>query len=351
MRRACAVLGAITILGMARPALGQSASGAGERRLAFDLVIGAQDFFRETRNWNAQFIIDPFIELQIRKGLSATVRPKIWRINGAWDTVLDQASVQYQFRAGSEWRIEAGRFPSPIGYGMTENRGNLNGGVIWWHRPYYMPLPLLGPGLPMVSLVSAVYPNGIHAATSTTRWDARVALVDRPPVEFWYGESRGARSPQVIAGGGLTPRQGLRIGTGVATGRLVRTSLAPASHYRLVNVEGELSFGYTKISGEWTSDRFRVDSRQSMARGWTLQAQHTITPRLFVHNRTTAMTASAALGSAVRQTYRSTETTIGYRVDAETTLRVGHAAIKSWSTGAPIDHQVGLSLIWARRWW
>ena len=68
---------------------------------------------------------------------------------------------------------------------MTENRASLNAGILWWHRPYYMPLPSLGADLPRVSLISTVYPWGAQMAASDDHWDVRAAVVDRPPVEFW----------------------------------------------------------------------------------------------------------------------------------------------------------------------
>jgi hypothetical protein len=44
------------------------------------------------------------------------------------------------------------------------------------------------------------------------------------------------------------------------------------------------------------------------------------------------------------------ETTLGYLVNAETTIRVAHSAIKKWSAPA-VDHQVGVSIVWSKRWW
>jgi len=172
-RRSFAEIAVIVLLAVGAHAQAARAQTSGARRVAFDSVVGVQDIFAETRDWPTAVVLDPFVSVEVRQNLQVSVRPKLWRLNGEWDLVLDQASVQYAFRAGSNWRIEAGRFPSPVGLGMTENRPNINPGVLWWHRPYYTPLPRLGTGAPSVSLVSATYPDGVTIASSSTHWDAR----------------------------------------------------------------------------------------------------------------------------------------------------------------------------------
>lgn len=325
-----------------------AAQFGGSRRVAIDTVIGAQDIFLETRDWPTAVVFDPFVSAQVLPGVQAAVRPKFWRMNGAWELALDQASVQYERHWGSNWRIEAGRFPSPIGLGMTENRSNINPGVLWWHRPYYMPLPGLGAGAPRVSLVSAIYPDGVIVSTSTDHWDARAAVVNRPPVEFWHGETGADRRANTIAGVGVTPRAGLRVGVAMAQGDLTD---APLGDYRMVNLEAEYAFGYTRISGEWTRDVFDVAAGRQVARGWTLQAQQTIAPRVFAHARATVIESpEVTAGGAPLRTFRSIDTTLGYRLNADVTARIGYSAVRAW-TGGPLDHQAGLSLMWARRWW
>ena len=332
-----------------RPTAAQAPGASVSRRVAFDTVIGYQDFFREERDWPAQVLVDAYAAIEPRSQWQVSFRPKVWRTQGEWELIVDQASVRREFRRrSSNWRIEAGKFPSMIGYGVMENRPSLNASVIWWHRPYYMPLPSLGATMPMVSLVSTTYPWGAQIGTSAMHWDARAAVVDRAPVEFWRGDDRASRSPHGVVGGGVTPVPGLRLGAGTAWGQLVNGERDSA--YRMVNIEGELALGYSKISGEWTSDRFDARGREATARGWTVQLQHTLTPQVFAHTRVTAIEASATLGSDARRRYRSIDTTVGYRLDPDLTLRVAHTALKSW-TVSHIDHQVGVSLMWARRWW
>jgi hypothetical protein len=232
---------------------------------------------------------------------------------------------------------------------MTENRSNVNPGVLWWHRPYYMPLPDLGAGAPRVSLISAIYPDGVLVTTSAAHWDARAALLDLAPVQFWRGETGADRGANVVAGGGLTLMPGLRIGVAAAQGDLTS---GPAGDYRMINVEGDYAFGYTRVSGEWTRDTFDVTDGRRVARGWTLQVQQTLTPRLFAHARATSIDAPEAVGAGAiaPRVFRSIDTTLGYRVNPELTIRAGYSAVRGWQAGR-IDHHAGVSLMWARRWW
>lgn len=82
-----------------------------------------------------------------------------------------------------------------------------------------------------------------------------------------------------------------------------------------------------------------------------MQAKQTLSAHVFAHSRVSSVAAPAGVagGFTVRQ-FRSIDTTLGYLVTPEITLRVGHAALKSF-TGAAVDNQIGVSLIWARRWW
>jgi len=324
------------------------------RAAAADTVIGVQDFLADGGQWKTQVVFDLYSSLQIHRGIRAAFRPKAWRVGGTWEGLVDQLSLQFEFRKGSNWRIEAGRFPSPVGLAMMENRADVGAGVMWSHRPYYAPLPSLGYGATRVSLVSAVYPAGVLISTSGSRWDARVALVDRAPVDFWRATTKRPREANGVIGGGITPRQGLRLGATAAWGTVADAAEGTAGpKYSLVNVEGEFAFGYTKLSGEWTRDRFVLVSGTRAAHGWTLQGRQTITPRLFVHSRISTASLSASPGAppgTPGSTFRSIDTTAGYLITPEVTLRVSHAVVRGHS-GTAVDHQVGLSMMWSRRWW
>ena len=263
----CCVLAAV-------PAAAQDRPSPATRRIALDTVAGSQDFFGETSDWQTVYIVDAFTSIGFDRGWQVSVRPVLKRVRGEWAARVDQLSVRHELRRGPNWRFEAGRFSSPIGLGMTELRPNLNAGVLWWHRPYYMPLPSFGPGLPRVSLISAVYPIGGSATVSSERWDARAAIVDRAPVEFWDGWAGSHRGANAILGGGISPRQGIRFGAGSAWGHYAAaTESRGAESYVMANVEGEVAFGYTRISGEWTRDRFHTAWGRRTASGWTLRSE------------------------------------------------------------------------------
>jgi hypothetical protein len=321
--------------------------------MAFDTVIAVQDFFEDDGQSKLQVVFDGSGTVEVARGVQATLRPKVWRTSrGEWRSLLDQASVRYEFQKGSNWRIEAGRFASPMGLGLTENRPNLNAGVVWYYRPYYMPLPSLGVGAPRVSLISTVYPDGVQVATSTGRWDARAALLDRAPVLFWSPQPGTPPRSNVMAGGGVTPRQGLRFGASAGAGGLPSTLAGgPDWQYDMVTVEAEFAFAATKVSGEWIRDEFHAPTATHVAHGWTVQGRQTITPRIFAHSRMSTVDSPAAAGRTfVRREYWSVDSTAGYLVNPEITVRVGHAALKTF-TRTDVDHQIGASLVWSRRWW
>jgi hypothetical protein len=321
------------------------------RAIALDTVVGVQDYFDDAGAWKTQLIVDPFGTVEVAPRLQVSVRPLIWRVMmGEWEAYVAQASIRYEFEKGSKWRVEAGKFTSPVGLGMTENRASVNDSIIWWHRGYYSYLPAIGGDAAPHALISSIYPIGVQAGTSAEHWDARVAFIDRAPADFFHTEDPPFR-PNGVVGGGISPRQGMRIGAAAAWGRSGDANMSDP--YTLVNVEGEYAFGYTKISGEWTRDRFETPTGNRAARGATLQVRQTLTPRVYVHSRATAIRSPVtvvATGEVPDRTSWYTDTTLGYLVNAETTVRVAHSAIRRWSAPA-VDHQIGVSIVWSKRWW
>jgi len=329
------------------PAMAQS---SGTRAAMVDTVIGVQDYFADDGAWETQLIVDSFMSAELAPRLQASFRPLLWRkSDGATMSFIDHLSLRYEFRKGANWRIEGGKFPSPIGLGMTENRASVNDGLLWCHRPYYGYLPAVGVGSPAHAIVSANYPVGVLVNASGDRWDARAAVVDRAPTDIWFQEDVPRRT-NAIVGAGISPRQGLRLGVAAAWGR--SGDAQSSEPYRLLNVEGEYAFAYTKISGEWTRDVFETTAGEVASSGWTLQAKQTLTPRVFVHTRFSTVSSPEAIayaGSSDRR-FWTADSTVGYMVSSEITLRAGHAALRGWG-GPEVDHQIGVSLIWSRRWW
>jgi len=344
------------VLGGSGIVAAQDAPASEGRRFAVDSVVGYQDYVtHDAAPWPAQYVFDAFTTVEIRPHWQVSFRPKLWRTRGAWRFLIDQLSVQKEFRKGSNWRIEAGRFPVPLGLGMTENRADLNAGMIWWHRPYYSPLPFYGADVPRLSLISAVYPTGLAANTSARHWDARAAVVDRSPIEFWYEPVGVARRPNAILAGGVSPWQGFRVGLGGAWGQFAAPTASRAGlRYAMINVEGEYAFGYSKVSGEWTRDWIETSAGDRRPRGWTLQWQQTVSPRMFVHSRVSVLQSPelsrTSPSTVTDRTFQSVDTTFGYRLTTGFTVRVGHTAMKSWTVPV-VDQQAGVSLMWTNRWW
>ena len=118
-------------------------------------------------------------------------------------------------------------------------------------------------------------------------------------------------------------------------------------------VEGEYAFGYTKLAGEWTTERFSHGATRDTAYTWFGQVAQTLTPRWFAAVRHEAISAPpmAALGPAApRLSFRTSEGTVGYRLTPELTLR-GSVTASRWYTARTTDWKGGVQVVWSRRWW
>jgi hypothetical protein len=346
------ILGFVLLAGLrTEPAAFAQGDTAGPRAIAFDSVVAVQDMFFEDRDWPTQLTVDLSSTARVAPNVFANLRPKIWRIQGEWRWLLDQASLRYEFDRGARVRIEAGRFPSPIGLGMVENRPNMGAGVLWSHRLYYQDLPSLGPGMQPQALVSALYPVGVSVMATKSIWDVRAALMDRAPVDPWTVPVRVGSVKNRALGVGISPRQGLRLGAATAWGPS-QSAVADRTDYRMVNVEGEWAFGYTKISGEWNRSRFDTPTGDHTAHGLTVQARQTLTPRVFAHSRATLGRTPQVSNRGVEtpRRYHAVDSTVGYLLNPDVTLRIGHTLVKSW-TRTTTDHQLAMSIAVAHRWW
>ena len=103
----------------------------------------------------------------------------------------------------------------------------------------------------------------------------------------WPFDVDGAR---FVAGGGISPITGLRVGAGFAHGAYRRAATAAdgpdiaaaADPDALVfNLEAEYAVGHTRFGGEWVRNRFDSALGPAIARGYFVQAVHTFSPRLF----------------------------------------------------------------------
>ena len=111
------------------------------------------------------------------------------------------------------------------------------------------------------------------------------------------------------------------------------------------------AIGYTRLSGEWIRDRFDTPAGAAVARGFNVQAVHTLTPRLFAAARGTRVRAPiATIPSPLHLSSTEIEAVLGYRLTTEVTLRGGYQRQRGYREtewhGAAV-----MSLVWAERWW
>ena len=152
---------------------------------------------------------------------------------------------------------------------------------------YFSPLPSFDYRFDRVQLLSGGYPLGAMASLSSSRWDARAGATDGTPTRSrrMMSNDRPPAQPQFVAGGGIVPIAGLRVGAGFAHG-LYRAQIpestlptARSASATIFNLEGEYSIGYTRVVGEWIVDRFESSTTPAVARGYLLEAVRTLSPR------------------------------------------------------------------------
>lgn len=329
----------------------------------------------------SEAVDDPFVFLdatatvRLGRGFDAIVRPYAHRLpGGTWSAQMYQLQLRYQSPTAIPIRVDAGIISSPLGLATLELRQDLNPTV---GPPFYYftPLPSFDGSSDRVRLLTGGYPIGAMVSASGGSWDARAGVTDETPTRKRHVfESDGPSTAlQLIAGGGFTPRPGLRIGAGFGKGPYRRTGgLGTASsdgytevtvgadeqmppstgnrHATVLNLEAEFAFGYTRLSAEWIRDRFETDSEPAVARGFYVQAVQTITPRVFAATRLVRV-STPVFRDATRtpRTSGSYEATVGYRISPDLTLRGGYETSR-WFTSSAWNHAAAASVVWARRW-
>jgi hypothetical protein len=326
-------------------------------RAATETVVSLQ----AQTGWNHPAVmLDALTTVQIRPGLVALVRPWAWRRpDGTWTAAWYQMQARYERRAGSAGiRIDGGVITSPIGLGTTLLRADVNPLLA---PPFYYvaPLPRFDVRFDGLQMMSGGYPLGVVAAASGSWWDVRAGGTDstpaRPQLEF-----EAAREPayaQFVAGGGITPVAGLRVGVGFARGRYrggepasTESGRARGARAKVFNVEGEYTIRYTRISGEWVRNVFDTTGVPASATASYLQVAQTLTPRWFAAARWTAAHAPVGVpGVWQRRAQTVYEIAIGRRLSPDWTLRTGWSAQRAF-TATTSGHQLAASLVWARRW-
>ena len=310
---------------------------------------------------------DPFVFLdlattfRLNEKVDVIVRPYARRLPGGdWDLLFYQAQIRYQ--PAQHVRLDAGIISSPLGLGALELRQDLNP-LVGNPFYYFAPLPVFDRQSDRVSLLSGGYPLGAVLSTSGSWWDARAGVTDGTPARYRkiFARNNPSSAAQFIAGAGVTPLPGLRVGAGFAHGPYRRGS--DTQYYGLpqaaaltdadvtvFNLEAEYAVRYTRLSGEWIRDRFESTLSPAVSRGLYLQGVQTITPRIFAASRFTRVSAPAFVNSnRLRWTRNALEVSGGYRLTPQITLKGGYEAgrrfgVRSWSHAA-----VG-SVVWGKRW-
>jgi hypothetical protein len=269
-----------------------------------------------------------------------------------------QLQLRYTSSTRIPVRVDAGIISSPLGLATLELKADRNP-TIGAPFYYFVPLPSFDGQFDHVTLMSGGYPLGAIVSASGTRWDVRGGVTDSSPARQRnvFGADRAPAASQVVAGGGVTPVTGLRIGAGFARGQyrspaVSQTGVAThGARATVFTVEGEYAIGYTRISGEWIVDRFETTIAPAVARGFNLQAVQTLTPRWFAAGRTVHATSPVLKGFRPgRRAATSAEATLGYRVTPIFTLRGGYQGSNSMYRPT-WEHAIAVSAVWAQRWW
>jgi hypothetical protein len=341
------------------PAAGQTS------RFALDVVAATDGVKGSTPRRDVGTWFDIFGAVRVADGLDIVARPVISRrpFDGSWQRQIYQLGARYERGTardgGLGFRVEAGQMPSPIGLALLENRPDLNP-VISQHSAYYMSLPRVDPEIPRISLIAAAYPLGSQITVATRGWDARAAVIDSSPVRGrpFFGANKPPRMANVVSGFGVTPRVGLRLGAAAAHGpyaasQEVRDRSRGDREATMWQVEGEWSFGYTRIAGEFVRSSLETARANAVASGGWIEIMQTLTPRLFVAGRADSQQFEYQRPTASNletQHYERFETIAGFRLSPNITVRGGYMVRHGYVVSHWDDQVIG-SVVWQKKMW
>jgi hypothetical protein len=327
--------------------------------VSVDSAVSISGFRGENAADRPDIVVDVTATVRLGAGWVAYVRPWFRKASTTPYTLATevyQAAAQYQRDGRISTRVDLGYILSPIGIGMLDMRPDTNPAIMT-HLSYKVPMPAFDAGVPSTLPIGSSYPLGGQVTASTNFWDARAAVVTAPPNRGFVLSSdtpNPSARPMLVVGGGITPKAGLRVGAGYATGEYAKASeitRAPfvGRHMNMLSLEGEYAFGYTRLNGEMTHTRLETASGHAVARQWFMQGVQAIGPRWFVAGRHEGATAPIRLSGGPHPTLRVNEATVGYRLTEAFTLR-GELLTRKMYFSPNTDVQVGTSLVWAQRW-
>jgi hypothetical protein len=312
----------------------------------------------------AQTLDDPMVILdlvstvRLADGWDIVVRPwSMRRPGGDWMFEMYQLQVRYVSSTRIPFRVDAGIIPSPVGLSTLDLQAHRNP-LIGAPFYYFAPLPALDGRFDRLRLISGGYPLGAIVSVSGTRWDARAGITDSTPAQPHdvLERNRPPGQAQIVAGAGLTPLPGLRLGVGLTHGGYRPQAIHPGGDREpavatVFNVEGEYAVRHTRLSGEWVRDSFERPTGGAIARGFNLQLAQTLSPRIFAAARATHVSAPVAtIPIEVRRSSTAFEATLGYRLTTELTVRGGYQRERAYQDSRARNAAV-MSLVWAERWW
>lgn len=350
-------------LACAMPASAQTGRVALDAVVAVDGDVGSS-VRREPGVW-----FDVFGAFRVADGLDLVARPVFSRrtFDGIWQKQMYQLGVRYELpldvsrgrRIG--FRIEGGQMPSPIGIGMLENRADLNP-VISQHSAYYLPLPRVDPEIPRSFFIAAAYPLGAQMTIAAQKWDVRWALIDSSPVRgrpFFgpIGPNKPPRLANWVAGFGVTPRVGLRLGAAYAYGpyasaneSFIRDRSKGNRIATMLQFEGEWSFGYTRLAGEVLRTTLETARDDAHVEGGWIEITQTLHPRVFIAARADGQTVDyqTPAGAPGSQNYQRYEAIGGFRITPDLTVRAGYMVRKGYVV-FHWDDQFLVSVVWQKK--
>jgi hypothetical protein len=350
-----------TVLSFLTVILVSRAASAGQLARPSPVAIDTAASFDQTRTFSGDdvsgAIVDATMSVGFGAGFEGIIRPWAMRqATGEWNKQIWIAAIRYQRPGPIGLRVDAGLIPSPVGLSNLMLRPQLNP-TVSLPASLFQPLPATEVGGPRATLLGAVYAYGANATVSGEHWDGRVAVIDTSPLRTRriFASANPPRFDNVVVGGGVTPFVGLRVGASVTHGGWQRANESPTitenRDATIVTIETEFSFRYTKLLGEWVRDTMETSGEDTVATGWYVQGQHTLTPRWFVAGRVERISAPALtpLLTFTEQHLNGVEETLGFRLTPELTLRADHRARQGFARPG-FDHQVALSAVWWKRW-
>jgi hypothetical protein len=341
---------ALTLL--ASPALAQS-------RVALDVVAAVDgDTGSEVRR-DATGWFDVFTAVRLTDSIDVRARPVVFRrsFNGTWTAQIYELAVRYERPGSVGLRLEAGQLGSPVGISILENRPDRNP-VVSPHSTLYLPVPRYEAGTPTTFLLAASYPLGARVTVSGAKWDVRSAVTDSSPIRGrpFFGDNKPPRMANYMVGAGFTPHIGVRLGGAVAFGPYaaraeVRDPARGDRNAALLQLEGEWSFGYTRLAGEFMWTRRELALSDARVDGGWFEATQTLAPRVFVAARYDEQRTRWTSGVDFlerEEPYRRLETAIGFRLSPDLTLRGSFMTRKGYVVGF-WDDQFLASVVFAKK--